>query len=245
MSKFTYKEPALPDDCTFRISPSQIYKFFDYPSVWYRDNFLGENSFKGNTASELGTIIHQVAESVAKHESISKDEVEAYIDSIDNPDVDKEVIREHCEDMVHTLVNNYIIHNMPTDVEYETVAPVSNGVYVGGTVDNRTHDMIVDYKNVGKKPDTESIPFKYKIQLLAYAYADKARGIFTDRIRIVYTVRRTKTLPVRVFVVTEVISDEDWKLIEDTLNLIADTVTLHKEQPKLIPYLYKSMELVS
>ena len=39
---FDYEKPVFPNDCIFNISPSQIDKFFSYPSVWYRENLLGQ-----------------------------------------------------------------------------------------------------------------------------------------------------------------------------------------------------------
>lgn len=240
---FEYIEPDLPEDYTFRISPSQISKFFDLPRIWYEDNFLGTESFKGNTASYLGTIIHAIAEAVAENRPTNSYIIEEYIDSIDNEDVDKTEIREHYKEMSHALINEYVLKNRPDETEYQTSALVLSGIYVAGTVDARLGYMIIDYKNVSKKPNIDSIPFAYKIQLMAYAFADRARGIFTDRIRIVYTVRRTKTLPVRVFSVTHQITEDDWKMIEDTLMLIALTVQKQRSNPELIPLLYKSMSL--
>ena len=60
---------------------------------------------------------------------------------------------------------------------------------------------IGDYKTTGKKPNIESIPWGYKTQLLSYAYSLRAEGITIDRIRLVWVVKSTKTLPVRLFVV--------------------------------------------
>jgi len=102
---------------------------------------------------------------------------------------------------------------------------------------------ITDYKNVSTKPKTDSIPFGYKIQMLAYAYADRERGINTDRIRLVYTVRPTKTLPVRVFVVNHMIQESDWILIENTLNLIAESVLAVRNDPSITHLVFKSMNL--
>jgi hypothetical protein len=103
--------------------------------------------------------------------------------------------------------------------------------------------MVVDYKNVGQKPG-DAIPWNYYIQLMAYAYMyKKQHNIPIDRIRLVYTVRPTKTLPVRVFVVTQQIGERDYQAIEDVLTLIADTVLLSMKDPSLNYLLFKSMQL--
>lgn len=240
---FDYNEIELPVDGHFKISPSGIGKFFEMPSVWYRDNFLGENSFTGNTASYLGTILHAIAEAVAKGESTDREEVEAFLDIIDDPDVDKEMIRDHYPEMSSALINQYVLKNMPDRIEEGIYAKVKNGIYVGGTFDAVQGDTLIDYKSASSKPRTDSMVFNYKIQLLAYAWILKQSGVEINRLRLVYVTRRTKTLPSRLFEVNHMITGEDWTLIEETLNLMADTVIKQWEEPSLIPLLYKSMKL--
>lgn len=240
---FEYNPGEMPENCDFKISPSGISKFFDYPSIWYRDNFLGETSFEGSTSSELGTVIHAIAESVAKGEPTDSSEIDKYIMSIENEEVEKNVVKSLYPGMASVLVNEYLLKNMPDDVEQTITAETKNGIYVGGTYDARLGNTLIDYKTAKTKPRTETIPFGYKIQLLAYAWILKQFGETIDRLRIVYIVRPTKTLPARVFVVNHMISDEDWDMINQTLNLMADTIIKQKEDPSLIPLLYKSMKL--
>ena len=103
--------------------------------------------------------------------------------------------------------------------------------------------IVVDYKNVTTKPaDNAPIPFDYKIQLLAYAYILRQLGYEINRIRIVYGIRPTKTLPARCVVVTESIDFIADKLISDTLRLIAESVLAVKENPKLAYLIFKSMD---
>ena len=40
MIDLAYKDVVMPEDCIFKISPSSINKFFEYPSVWYAENVL-------------------------------------------------------------------------------------------------------------------------------------------------------------------------------------------------------------
>lgn len=240
---FDYNDLETPEG-SFRISPSGISKFFDYPSVWYRDNFLGENSFTGNTASTLGTIIHAVAEAVALNDTTERSEIEEYLDTITDPEIDKEEILKHYPEMANVLVNEYLLKNVPDTVEQQTMTRLEGtNVYVGGTYDARNNSTLVDYKTSSKKPNTEKMPFGYLIQLLAYWYALKSEGIFIDRLRLVYIVKPTKTLPARVFVVNHMVTKEDEKMIEDTLKLMAETVELQQSNPELTHLLYKSMSL--
>ena len=250
---FDYNDIKLPEGGKFKISPSSISTFFDMPTVWYEENILKDKKFQGTTATVLGTIIHALAEAYAKGETTSKEECEVYITkmALEIPELNEEnpttgltgvaTIQMLYADMAAVLINEYISSNMPDGIETEVCAHIENGVYVAGSLDHRAGSMVVDYKNVSKKPNTETIPFGYLIQMMAYAYADRANGIFTDRIRLVYTVRPTKTLGIRLFTVTKQINEDDWKLIEDTLALIADTVQLHWAMPELDYITFKSM----
>lgn len=241
---FNYTDLKTPNG-EFRISPSRIESFFTYPVNWYKENFLGETGFTGNTASTLGTIIHAIAEAVAKNESVEHDEISTYLDTITDPLIDKDDIKANYPEMARALVNEYLLQNIPTEVEQQVMTHVTEDleIYVGGTYDARNGTTLVDYKTTAIKPNTEKMPFGYKIQLLAYWYALRANGVLIDRLRLVYVVKPTKTLPARVFVVNHMITEEDKKLIVDTLELMAETIQLHKKHPKYIHLLYKSMNL--
>lgn len=245
---FEYNEITLPDDAIFKISPSSISKFFDYPVVWYKEHITKEEAFQGSTATVLGTVIHALAEEFGRHGKTppnAREECNKFIDEQSKiiEDLDTDLIKELYPDMAKELINQYLRHNMPTEVESEVYFEVENGIYAGGTTDNRTGSIIVDYKNVSSKPKTDSIPFGYLIQMLTYARGYILRGIPIDRIRLVYTVRPTKTLGVRVFEVTHQIRQEDWDMLDNTLQLISDTVQLHNEYPELDYIMFKSMQL--
>ena len=239
---FEYNNIEIPEG-SFKISPSGISKFFDYPSVWYRDNFLGETSFVGNTGSELGTILHSIADAVANNEPTSREEIQEYLDTIDNPDVNKEEILQAYPDMARVLVNKYLLKNMPDKTEQQTITDLGDGILIGGTYDALNGSTLTDYKTTKSKPREGSIPWGYKTQLLSYAYSLKEESIFIDRIRIVWVVRATKTIPPRVFVVNHQITPQDWQDIEDVLKIMKDTILLSKKQPELNYLLFKSMKL--
>ncbi len=153
--------------------------------------------------------------------------------------------------MSSLLINEYVMYNRPTKVEETIYTEVKDGIYIGGSCDafyhndDNTGGMVLDYKTAGKKPNTDSIPFGYKIQALAYSYIYKSLGYEVDRIRLCYVVRPTKTLPARIFTVTEVITEEDWLLIENTLNLIADSLLYCEKHNEAIPLVFKSQALIN
>lgn len=69
---------AIPENAT-GISPSQLVRFFDKPHEWYDTEVLKHKGFTGSTASLLGTIVHFIAESYTKYQTVDKTEIYKYI----------------------------------------------------------------------------------------------------------------------------------------------------------------------
>lgn len=256
---FEHTKVEVPNKDFIRISPSTISKFFEYPSVWFLDYLTKDpKSFIGNTSTFLGTCCHHIYETYSKNpEEFIKNKEEIYTNLnkelhkhlMSNlqlrAEVDEESILSKYPVIAREVVNTYISATLPDEIEKSVYAQIEDyDIYIAGTIDNITKNIIVDYKTVGTKPNTESIPFHYKIQLLAYWYILDKLGHKMDWIRIVYGVAPTKTIPSRCFVVTERISDEDKELITNTLKLMAESIKKCKEDSSLIPLIFKSMKLV-
>ena len=110
-----------------------------------------------------------------------------------------------------------------------------------------TPGIITDYKTTSTKETSlpDRIPFGYKLQALVYAYLYGKRGIHVDRIRIVYVTRDDtgrvspktgkplKQYPSTVKVLTETIVEEDYEMIEGIISVIADSIRVWQEQPKM------------
>lgn len=257
---FTYTGVEIPEDCKVKISPSQISKFFELPKIWYEENVLLKNSntsfYKDDNGRILGTTLHYIYEQVANSKEVTREAIDNLIDNYidNNPDViaDKDIIKNNYISMAETVVNESIIpyKNFILATEKPLIYKLAEGIYLGGTVDriDKYSDgsiVIVDYKNVESKPSSlDKIVFKYKIQMLAYAYLYyKLHFDKPTKISVIYSVRPTKTLPARCFTITENIDNNDWKLIKDTLDLIVGSIDLCWKQPELVPYLFKSMDL--
>lgn len=248
---FDYQHPKVPEDCTHIISPSRISEFFDYPRIWYEENMLDQETFKGSTATVIGTICHYVYESVTKGEKPTREAIEsdlrAYLEAVPNPDVDLQEVLSIYPLLVNEVVNQYVLPSNTKTQLLKTELPlytkIIDGIYVSGTCDRIEGDCVVDFKNVSTKPNSERIPFNYKIQLLAYAYMLRNNGYKINRIRLVYGIRPTKTLGARCLVVTESITFNDEKMIRDTLYLIAETIKHVVEHPEHAYLLFKSYAL--
>ena len=105
-SIFTHIQAPVPDDCTFKISPSSIGDFFNYPSVWYKDHILGEKQFTGSTASTIGTCVHYIAEQFALGKRPTREFMETQIDGLSHPHIDNEEVKEVFPDLPrYSLMN--------------------------------------------------------------------------------------------------------------------------------------------
>lgn len=243
------KEHAGTQDI-FKISPSSLSSFFGYTSNWYHEEVLGnEKAFKGSTATHLGTIIHHYCESVAKGEDLGLVgvEVEEFLATIMDPDVDKNIIRELWLGMAELLSSECITpdHKLVSTEEfvYQELLPA---IYVGGTYDAlrinkgdysyqegmENPPLIVrDYKSAGSKPS--GIAYNYKLQAYTYAWMLREQGKNITAIELCFIVRPTKTLPARYFEFQEPYTDENHEFIGSILKLVAESVQMFKSNPKM------------
>lgn len=242
---FSYDNGDLPDD-SFRISASQISRFFDTTSQWYREFLLGEApAFTGSTASELGTCVHAAAAMYHDTKTVDKASILAYIDSISNPDVDKSVIKEQLKPMTEALINSYCAKNTHTTSEEFISYEVLPGIYVGGSIDATTNNTIVDFKTTSAKKAPTTFSRAYYFQLMTYAWVLKQHNRHMTHLRLVYVTRhidggysdktgkKLKDYPSECTVINHQITDDDWNLIDGCIKLIANSVKLWKENPEL------------
>jgi len=245
----------LPEEA-FRISPSSFNRFISQPHTWFAEQVLGEGTFEGSTSTVIGTIVHYVAEAVANGEHPSKKEILQYMDNhADVEDVDIDTVIKDYPIMAETLVNDYVLQNIPTKAEDFVKYHLGGGVWVAGTVDAYDNGTIVDYKTYNSKSKPRSIPMHYKYQLLIYAYIYSKLGYEADRIRLVYinrpidggisekTGKPLKSYPPEVTVLNEEITKEDLQFIESVLFLCRDTYLKAKEDESLVYLLYKDYRL--
>lgn len=246
---FGYEHIQIPD-CKYKISPSQIGRFFEYPKQWYLENIKKEEpEFQGNTASFIGTICHYIYSSYVKGINPTREEInielQDYLKEYPNKEVNFTEVTNVYPQVASAVMNNYVIKHNVDDISVETPISykVKDGIYVAGTYDRLEDDILCDYKHVSSKPNEYVLPFGYRIQLLTYAYILRKMGKEVNKIRIIYGVKPTKTLNARCFTTTENVTDENLKLAEDTLNLIADSIITCEEHPELTYLIFKSMEL--
>ena len=146
MSYFHYNQGTdqLPAD-VFRISPSQLSRFFDSTAQWYRENLLGESpSFEGSTSSELGTCTHAAAAMYFDTGKVDTAAIDAYISSITTPEVDHATISDQYRPMVNALITQFLSSNKGTHSEWFVSSKITDTVYVAGSID--MYDSGLEYR---------------------------------------------------------------------------------------------------
>ena len=243
---------------TFRISPSQVSKFFSNTSEWYRTNLLGEDaSFTSSTSSVLGTCVHYVCERYGKTQQFTdadKQEVAKYIEKHTNPEyedfnpeIDKSVVETQYKIMATELVNQFLSSHIPTNVEDFLHHEILPDVFVGGSCDyyDEKTGTVLDWKTTSTLTAPKTISYPYRLQLLCYAWLYRQQGKPVNRIQIAYVTRaetnrisevtqkRLKDYPSTISILSESISETDLEFIESILNLIAHSVQTFKSNPEL------------
>ena len=256
---FKYNDGEEITKGAFRISASQLSKFFDQTSKWYREHLLGEEGFSGNTFTHLGNVVHAAIEMYSNSRKIDWTTIEAYINSIVDPEVDKQYIRDQMHYMVDTALS-FVDQNMPTETEKFVFHEVLPGIGVGGSIDalrgftETTKDgniiypqgvTIMDWKTTSAKTPPTTFSRNYWFQQMTYAWVLKQQGIDVEYIKLVFittnetgrvsekTGKPLKDYPSQVSVVTEMVTPEGLDIIEGAINVIADSVKTFQENPEL------------
>lgn len=251
---FQYNPGTFPAD-SFRISPSQLSRFFDTTSQWWREFYLGEApAFAGSTASELGTCVHAAAAMYHDSQSVDHAAILSYIDSLPS-DIDKAEIHFQYPLMVDTLIQSYLARNTHTYSEEFVSHELLPNIFVGGSIDASTPNIVVDFKTTSAKTPPTSFPRQYYFQLMTYAYLLRKQGRPIDQLRLVYVTRtidggysektgnKLKDYPSTCTVLNHLITQADWDLIDGCLNLIADSIAFAKANPQSLYLLAQDFRL--
>jgi hypothetical protein len=257
MKKDSYFEYNNGEDITngaFRISASQLSKFFDRTSEWYHENLLGAEGFTGNTATHLGTVVHAGVEMFVNEGEVDWSTLENYIVNIQDPEVDTYHIQNQFEHMLSALLP-YVEQNMPNEVEKFVFHELLPGIGAGGSIDALRGDTIMDWKTTSAKTPPTRFSRNYWFQQMTYAWVLKQQGVDINYLKLVFvtqnetgrvsekTGKPLKDYPSQVSVVTEQVTQEGLDLIGSCLNLVAESVHAFKEQPELRHLLAQDLRL--
>jgi len=203
---------------------SSVRKFHETPMQWYKDHILGENTFEGNTATYLGTVIHLFAETYFTEGEFN---VEAILE--DAPaNVDKDIVLAEYQAMCDVLEEKYLSKiEMPSEMEMYSKLEI-DGITFQGTCDAiMGKNVLVDYKTSVK---AKSKMDEYIQQLNIYAYLASLKGYTIDTLRVVNVVRKTKTMPPRVIVLE---CDADVEMGKALMELMVKKTRLAMDNPEV------------
>ena len=238
---------VIPEDA-IRISASQISKFFDSTSMWYRAALLQEQEVTTNrTPIELGNCVHAAAAMYHDSKSVDYTAISSYIASITNADVDKDYIRTQIQYMIPTIIDDYCSSNRHTHSEHFISYEVLPGIYAGGSMDayDERLGLIVDYKTTSSKSVPTSFSRAYYFQLMTYAWVLRKTNRPITQLRLVYnttyidggisekTGKPLKSYPSDVTILNHLITEEDFALIDGCIKLIAESVQCWQQHPEL------------
>jgi hypothetical protein len=247
MTTKNYFEYNNGEDITngaFRISASQLSKFFDRTSEWYHENLLGEEGFTGNTATYLGTVVHAGIEMYVTTGEVDWETLQVYIESIEDPEVDVYHILNQHEPMISAVLP-FVDANMPTEVEKFVFHELIPGIGAGGSIDALRGDTIMDWKTTSAKTPPTRFSRNYWFQQMTYAWVLKQQGVDIRYLKLVYitqnetgrvsekTGKPLKDYPSEVSVVTEEVTEDGLELIGSCLNVVAESVQMFRDKPEL------------
>lgn len=248
---FTYNDGVgvVPEN-SFRISASQLSKFFDKTSQWYHEQLLGEEGFTGSTATVLGTVVHAGIEMFVLEGEVDHEAIHEFLSSLNDPEIDVAYIHEQYPVMVDAVLP-YVERNKPEKVEWFVAQELLPGIVAGGSIDaikdvNNLHGAtIIDWKTTSAKTAPTRFSRNYWFQQMCYAWVLKQQGVNVRYIKLVYittselgrvsekTGKPLKDYPSVVSEVVEEVTDEKLELIGSCLGIIAESVQLWHEKPEL------------
>ena len=172
----------------------------------------------------------------------------------DHPEIDCNHILSQFKVMGNALIQ-YLRQNMPDRMEEIIASEVMANYYACGSADAVTGDILTDYKTTSALTAPSKIPYNYKLQLMEYAWVYRKLGVEINRIRIVWitqnqtgrvspkTGKPMQDYPTTVTPITEMINEDDYDLIENHLNLVAESVQAAIDYPHLKHIIFKDMRL--
>ena len=247
---FLYYDGKKETNNAFRIGASQVSKFFDRTSEWYRENLLEEEGFQGNTASTLGTIVHAGIEMFVEEGGVNYSAIDEYILQLKDSEIDTNHIRQQYPVMLDTVLG-YVENNKPDEVEKFVFCEMLPGIVAGGSIDALNYfnsgksAYIRDWKTTSAKSAPTTFSRAYWFQQMTYAYVLKQLGIDVQYIELVYitqsdinrisekTGKPMKDYPSSYSVVREEVSEGSLELIGSCLKLIAESVQAWNENKEL------------
>ena len=245
------------DDYLFSVT--QMNEFFINPNNFFRKVILKEDIPFATDSTALGTLIHYAISQAHMRDELHDNEIKEYLDSLSEFNINYPWIMDkfnQMKDLVVPYARNLSIAE-PDEFEKAHLLKLDEHIYLGGTLDCRYSNIIIDYKTTSKLTITENdeLPEKYINQLYTYAYMLHQEGIAVDKVAVMYmtipevgrisekTGKAMKDYPCRCFVVEKYLQQEKMDEIVKRIELIKETIKLILNDRKLLPYFARDLSL--
>lgn len=207
---YGYGAPAI-EKGKFKVSPSSMHQFFGTTNVWFREQFMGEQGFIGNTASIRGTWAHWMAECYGSRQEVTleeENEATNYVNeesvvanrklekqAAKNPDWNIKMVNKNEIFLTGPQLRDALfkwLDEHPVDkTEHYIRHDLSDNVIIQGQVDYIRRDngrvIVGDYKTSDPKGTApKKAESKHIMQAMNYAYALEQEGTHIDAVEILY-----------------------------------------------------------
>lgn len=257
------KTKLIPNDCyLFSVTDINLYK--NNPTQFFKKVLLKETEFNINFNATLGTCIHHLCSSIITNSnnlSNTLDEIAEFIEELNPLEIDKALLWNRFIQMkdvvVATINQNNFVFGEPLGIEETYLEKLTNKVYLGGTLDIRYKDFILDYKTTTNKfiKPVSDFPEKYSNQLYAYTWLCSKKNIEINKLGLQYftqpdinryseiTGKALKDYPCVDILSVKDIQTELLTEIENLIYLIADTIEYILANPKSFKYFARDLNL--
>lgn len=261
------KTKLIPQN-KYLFSITDINLFLYEPNLFFRKVLLKDVEPVQKTEMTLGTCIHHLCSEIQKKDAdrnLIEQEVMEYLKTLDPTIIDTAYVKEKYRQMEEVVIatiteNNFKFQINETDIiesEQTYITSITPNVYVGGTLDVRYNNLIIDYKTTSNKhikEDTE-MSERYKTQLYGYAWLCHRNNIQIDKVALQYftipdlnrvsqvTGKCLQSYPCRDVMQSLYIQQEEMDKFEKLVTLIGETLEYILQNSKSFKFFARDLSL--
>ena len=232
------KSDLVPEG-SYLFSVTSISKYITDSNSFFKAVIDKEKEEIQTESTVIGTIIHHAIECTHSDTPLDDEEIRKYItDNSEKFNLDSTEIFKRVYDTLPEIDNYYgsMKFNPPSEYESNHILKLTDRVYIGGTLDARYGDRIIDYKTTKVSSSIGELPQHYIRQLSTYAYILIQEGLDITSGQIDYihlgdigrvsskTGKALKNYYPYIETKYFYITDEMLRLVESNLKLIADSI---------------------
>ncbi|HIH2213124.1 TPA: PD-(D/E)XK nuclease family protein [Campylobacter coli] len=244
----------------YLFSASSINNYFFNPNKFFRKVILKEEVSEQTNSTILGTIVHHFASNYDRnYDEVEKEVIEFLEEYKSSESVDINYIKSKYPFMAQELISyikNFDIFE-PTERESSYLLKLTDRVYLGGTIDVRYDNLLLDYKTTSNKYITTDtpIPDNYKLQLYTYLHLLHKNNVKIDKYGITWisvpeygrisekTGKPLKDYSTNIVTNTEYIDLDFYNEVWKKIMLVAENIEYILGNPNSLYLFAKDLEL--